>query len=62
MVCQLPNGRPNLGTGVPKNIWDAKHKGNGQVKNNIFGLSKQIEILNGTPIFFLFHALCNKNQ
>ena len=39
---------------MPKNIWDAKHKGNGQVKNNIFGLSKQIEILNGTPIFSYF--------
>ena len=31
-ACQVPNGRPNRGTGMPKNIWVAKQKGNGQVK------------------------------
>ena len=39
--------------GRQKNIWIAKQKGNGQVKNIYFELPKQVEILlNGTPNFF----------
>ena len=32
VACQVPNGRPNRGTGTPKNIWTAKQKVPDQVK------------------------------
>ena len=53
-ACQVPNDRPNWGTGTPKNIWISQTKGT-TVSQNILGLPKQI--LMALYIFFLFHGL-----
>ena len=56
MVCQMPNSRPNRGTGMSRNILIAKQKGNFMASQTIFGLPKQV-LMVPTPIILLFHAL-----
>ena len=52
----VPNGRQKRGTGTPKNIWMAKRQEKIAIQS-ILGLPLIETNSDGTPNFFLFHAM-----